>query len=368
MDYYRLCKKYIHGKRMLVMIVLLVSVCCLIIFKSTREYKTLTLSHVTRKIFNGENIRTNTEVKRNKDVLIFGYMRGGTTLVADFYRNSPGVFFVFEPLMPYAYYHYFTNTSRCFMRHTQCVNVNRTQIVEVITTLTSLYSCNIHKLPSLVIDEILKQNKSSPAWFNFGKCLNDSKAASADNKKCFHQINQVCRKADIRVTKVLRLAFTHMDFLLMQSPDLHVIYLLRDPRAILNSRILTDWFPVSENDTPTVISNVDSLCKKMKSDHLSFKYLQKKYNERIQLMWIDRVTESEGTMMNLFYNYRKSYTMQTKDREFLDFVFDRKRNKWLFGDWHKTLKTNYTVYIIKKCSQFIPGSEAYHKNFQMSWN
>ncbi|KAL4225172.1 hypothetical protein ACF0H5_015864 [Mactra antiquata] len=234
--------------------------------------------------------------------------------------------------------------------HLRNADMNSMKIA--LNTLHSIYTCNIHKLPTYVIDHVVNANKSGPAWYNFGKCLNSNNTGSADKSKCLEELEQACSNSDVRVTKVLRLGFTKIGSLLQRLPYLHCLFLLRDPRAILNSRIQTKWFQVQENEPAILKSNVDSLCHKMLGDYNAYNMLQSKFKERLQQVWIHNVTKDEDSMKNLLYFHRLNYTLHKKDREFLDEVFKRKKNNKLFRDWQETLKPEYIAYTEKKCLQF----------------
>lgn len=78
-------------------------------------------------------------VSQSRDLLLFSYMRSGSSLTAELIRDSPNTFFVFEPLIPLAPYHYFTDESVCNMRDVKCryVLIQTLKIVSLAYTMNS---------------------------------------------------------------------------------------------------------------------------------------------------------------------------------------------------------------------------------------
>ena len=63
------------------------------------------------------------------------------------------------------------------------------------------------------------------------------------NISCLVKESLFCKKASNIVIKILRLSLQSAKALLKTIPDLKIIHLLRDPRAVLNSRVkLTSWY------------------------------------------------------------------------------------------------------------------------------
>lgn len=109
-----------------------------------------------------------------------------------------------------------------------------------------------------------------------------------------------CMNATHRVAKVLRLTTDLLGDLLRSKSKLKVIHLFRDPRAILNSRIVTPWYPL-DNTTTSVIDNAKALCTKMLKDSIDGKTLLKIYPERFKFIYYEDLND------NLFEKVKRLY-------------------------------------------------------------
>ena len=59
---------------------------------------------------------------------------------------------------------------------------------------------------------------------------------------CLKESSTNCTKHDTRAVKTVRLTMRHVERLLEELPDLKVVHVLRDPRAVINSRIIAKTF------------------------------------------------------------------------------------------------------------------------------
>ena len=100
----------------------------------------------------------------------------------------------------------------------------------------------------------------------------------------------ICNRARHRVTKVLRLTPDQIEYLLQTRENIKVIHLYRDPRAIMNSRIETKWYP--SDDVSLLLHNAESLCKKMIYDHQKGVELFKKYPDRFRFVYYEDLNDN----------------------------------------------------------------------------
>ena len=76
----------------------------------------------------------------------------------------------------------------------------------------------------------------------------------------------ICTRYHIRATKVHRLSMQSVEHIIQSTPDVHIIYYIRDPRGI--------WLSREKRNSPVPIK---ALCEQMHEDHLLFEELYKKY-------------------------------------------------------------------------------------------
>ncbi|XP_052091356.1 carbohydrate sulfotransferase 1-like [Mytilus californianus] len=113
----------------------------------------------------------------------------------------------------------------------------------------------------------------------------------------------LCLRSQFRVAKVLRIAGDLVENLLIKNPKLKVIYLYRDPRGIINSRLK---IPVNEtagawNDFNTTEDIAFAVCQKMDIDSKNIFELKGKYPERIFTVAYETTAKSPGkNARNLF--------------------------------------------------------------------
>lgn len=214
-------------------------------------------------------------------------------------------------------------------------------------------------MPKIVIEDIIKENKSGHSWYKLSQCLTGKTVKSAKNRetteRCYREIEQDCTTAGTRIAKILRLGFINIEQLLRKIPRLNVLFLTRDPRAIMNSRIKTDWFPVIESEPEVVQNNIVSLCVKMEDDLHAFGNMAHTHEGRILKKTIEDVTSSETEMLNLFKFINKNVTKIDKVR--ITDIMTRKNENRLFKDWTKDLKTEYRRQTEKRCQNVLKSVE-----------
>ena len=132
-------------------------------------------------------------------------------------------------------------------------------------------------------------------WTSVKSCL----ARKEQTVSCVNQnITSTCKNAKHRVTKVLRLTLDHFDTLLKSRDNLKVIHLFRDPRAIMNSRLEAEWYPSKD-----LLSNAESLCRKMIFDYRIGRKLLKKYPNRFRFLYYEDLTDEPLDKIKTLYRY-----------------------------------------------------------------
>ena len=99
-------------------------------------------------------------------------------------------------------------------------------------------------------------------------------------------------RAKVHVMKVVRLHMYHLEALLPRLTDLnvHVIYLVRDPRGTLKSRQNMMWCSHKAN-----CSEVNSLCSEMRDDIRTFRRLQTTYPSKLTLLRYEDLSSDPST-------------------------------------------------------------------------
>ena len=256
----------------------------------------------------------------------------------------------------------------------------------VINTLKNIYSCDIAGLEDEVLRRIMfgwlhGKCKSGEIWGNFTTCyinlvepnvtdyfhyalaarktefdkhkhilrlLEHGGTKAASFRKCLDKLELHCRESNLRVTKVLRLSLRFLPLLMDQIPDLKVLFVIRDPRGIINSRINTDWYGIEDDQPGAVKDNIKSLCFKMQEDIKMIDVLKRDYPGRfLDFKLDDIVKQSMKTYQTIFRfaNLEMTNTYLEKIEEVVN------ANPSFLTRWNETLNPKYTNWTQQYCHQ-----------------
>lgn len=229
-------------------------------------------------------------------------------------------------------------------------------------------------VPEAVIYRLAEENKSGEVWKEFARCMkgtlpsNLRKTISCGrygynasiHGKCYDNLEQACMAADMRVAKVLRLSLTTVHTLLEKLPNLNVLFLVRDPRAIMSSRIQTEWFPVSADKPDTVLNNILSLCLKMSTDIKTWKYINGRFESRILHTTLQKLSSHITMMLKLFEFMNKTVTLADA-RNIYDYINVNIQNN-ITEKWRTELAPQYQGQVEEHCYHVIQ-----HINIVNTW-
>lgn len=127
-----------------------------------------------------------------------------------------------------------------------------------------------------------------------------------------------CRQANHRVTKVLRLSVDNLEKLLIFNPKLKIIHLFRDPRAVINSRLTTSWYYLKEdkNDThyEAIRANADGLCRRMTYDLEAGIKLKNKFPTRFAFLLFEDIYSDVDKKVFDLYRYFGMSALDIRDK------------------------------------------------------
>ncbi|XP_071156137.1 carbohydrate sulfotransferase 1-like [Mytilus edulis] len=214
-----------------------------------------------KRIYETPFIEKNLDEK--SDVMLLAYARGGSTYVGHMLGHHKNSFYFYEPLFDEETRHqYCRNGSVCEFNTPSCRPVNTNIMNKYLDQITLVYQC---------ADSVLNGTRQWQRIFGGKKW----------NRKETRQMH--CLRSQLRLAKVLRIAGDLVEHLLVKNSKLKVIYLYRDPRGIINSRIKV---PVHASagawkDFNTTEDIAFAVCKKMDIDSKNIFDLKEKYPERI---------------------------------------------------------------------------------------
>ncbi|XP_045185366.2 carbohydrate sulfotransferase 1-like [Mercenaria mercenaria] len=296
------------------------SMCTLLIAVFSTAIISLHLQYVSskdQKCNTGEPETTITSVRiKYYDVLISGYMRSGSTLMGTILGWRNDSFYLYEPLLKifvWTYWH--GNDTVCRSDRLDCrkvdpgkavddkflsikqENVSAGSLVMVMKILRNIFDCQFNDFERTVFHPITAKN-GGPSWSQTHSCIKDKRSSTL----CLHKyIPRKCQNATHRVTKVLRLSTDLLADILLERENLKVIHLFRDPRAIINSRIETRWFPLQTEKQ--IIEHAKSLCNKMLYDFEEGQKLLNHFPDRFKVVYYEDLSENTFNKSKELFKY-----------------------------------------------------------------
>ncbi|ELU12074.1 hypothetical protein CAPTEDRAFT_188751 [Capitella teleta] len=137
-------------------------------------------------------------------------------------------------------------------------------VIQKVRGLSTRDSPVIHRLTPEFNNSMLND------FIKHGICVN---AAKRELKKCLSPAKTVCRRKRIQAVEVLRSNMDALDDVIQEIPDLFVVYLVRDPRAIVRSTMAKSL----NASRGTLADEAKILCAKMRLDYEDFRRLNRKY-------------------------------------------------------------------------------------------
>ena len=253
-----------------------------------------------------------------------------------------------------------------------------------IRNLKHIYSCNIQNLDDNILRSIIFEwkrhgSKSGESWTNFTTCyiklvqpnvtdfgryantarLNEFEkhknifrllqqpGPKADAfRKCLDKLVSHCRQTKLRVTKVLRISLRFLPFLMNEIPDLKVLSIIRDPRGIINSRIKTHWYPIKDNDSQTVMGNIESLCFKVQEDIEMIGKLKRDFPGRFLDYSLEELVKDPMKNFQTIFKFADLEMTDTYSKKIKE-VFTEKPT--FLNQWNATLNPKYINWTQRYC-------------------
>ncbi|XP_021369207.1 carbohydrate sulfotransferase 5-like isoform X2 [Mizuhopecten yessoensis] len=230
-------------------------------------------------------------------VLVVAYMRSGSSLVGDILQQHQSSFYVFEPLRA-ATDLVSNNQSLTFYNNSVRRYTSSEEIVHLHADLLyNWFTCNFTNLDlgSLTSDYLRFYSSSTLPYYN---CLQWHGRDVNSVKYCLGYLQSYCAHRELRTIKTIRLNLETVDLLLGRLPRLRVIHLIRDPRAIIHSRVrvkLLTWGNIRQEAT--------ELCAKISTDILLSIKLKHQHPERFNLLLYEHLAERPEVIADRIYTF-----------------------------------------------------------------
>ncbi|XP_064615778.1 carbohydrate sulfotransferase 1-like [Liolophura sinensis] len=229
-------------------------------------------------------------------VLIVAYYRSGSTLTGSLFDDNPVAFYSFEPLYP-LYLHtiakgypvkYFNGTVR------ECPDKLREDETMATEILSAIYSCRFQDFDVATATKQLC-NSVSKSILDFCHCVLQKKGnLEMVPQDCFPAYYQRCAQAKYRVVKSVRVGMDVAKQLIQQYPEVKVIHLLRDPRAMFCSNNF------GANCVVDVLT-VEAFCRRITKDFKERQLLEREYPSSFkEVIFEDLVADPVGVAKDIY--------------------------------------------------------------------
>ncbi|XP_076064850.1 carbohydrate sulfotransferase 1-like [Oratosquilla oratoria] len=192
-------------------------------------------------------------------LIVVSTWRSGSTLLGEVLASYPGVYYHYEPLTPYGL-------------HQISPGVLQNEVTDL---LNKILHCQYSGL-----DEYLKFAFVNPDLFVRNTRL-WYMCGAMPRTKCYlpENLNKLCSLFPVHAMKLVRLRLEVVKDLVAADPKVKIIFLVRDPRAVMASRTRNiDWCETRECIDPGY------LCADMSRDLAQYLVIKEEYPDNILLL------------------------------------------------------------------------------------
>ena len=215
----------------------------------------------------------------SRNILILTTWRSGSTFLGDLLNHYTGTFYYFEPL------HYFANSH-------ETVKLNEDQFLD------SLYKCKFDKRNFGYLEHVARWANTFLFKNHNFRLWSSCKTVLPLNSMCFlpEFLSFACKLHPIKMIKTVRMRMINLAQLLSDSElSLRVILLVRDPRAVFNSRgsgLVSDWCTGEECASPA------NECRDLLNDVQTGQELNTRFPGRVTLLRFEDLSLNPDLIVN----------------------------------------------------------------------
>lgn len=245
-------------------------------------------------------------------VVIVGYMRSGSSLTGNLLQDHPDVFYVFEPLHDLVK-KYIKDMEEKFpvlrFKSERPLMAIKTEVQQLFW---AWFTCDL--------DFIQEENyRYHFSFFQFGlktKFLQDcltktTNTAFKYSKKCTDLLRKNCLQSKYVVIKTIRSPLHWLYELMEEIPNMKIIHLVRDPRAVLVSQ---HQFGECAQPNGGMPGCSKFLCSSMEDDVTTFNMFEKLFPGRVtRVKYEDLATDPVATTRSLYNSIDLEFTSQTEN-------------------------------------------------------
>ena len=136
------------------------------------------------------------------------------------------------------------------------------------------------------------------AYSEYATCMRNYRKAISG---CLPKLEQVCRSSSLVGIKAIRLRADLVERMLVQNPDLKLVYQMRDPRGIVPSRRFSGL--LSEISEKNLTKEASLLCQRISYDISIIHNIEKQFPDRILKIKYEDLALDPGGSTDLLYSF-----------------------------------------------------------------
>ncbi|XP_052790539.1 carbohydrate sulfotransferase 5-like [Mya arenaria] len=231
-------------------------------------------------------------------VIIASYMRSGSTLTGHLMQHFPKTFYVYEP------FHALHIRSRegktvTYLNGTQkAVGANVLDNRQLMRDeLMKWLDCRLEELDAYSLADKFHLEFST-SMRKFAKCWQEKRKTIKSLRNCLPVAKKLCEEATTRLFKFIRIPLDLIESVFEEYPNLQVIHLLRDPRAVLRSQV-----KVKKITWAQIPQKAREHCTRISDDLASTFTMHNQYPDRVKILLYERLAENPLDVSSKMYTF-----------------------------------------------------------------
>ena len=185
------------------------------------------------------------------------------------------------------------------------------------------------------------------AFAQYTQCMKEFRQKS---DHCTSNLQQVCKKAKLRITKTVRATMDSVESIISTTPNIRVIHLIRDPRAVVLSRHRFCSSGQSMYAGGDMVKEAELFCRNLARDVALRRSLEKKYPGVFMEVRYDKFVLDPLEYTKNIYNFINV----TLDEKVKDWVVNNteKKSTSIASKWLRTMTFSQVQQISEVCKNY----------------
>ncbi|XP_019927234.3 carbohydrate sulfotransferase 1-like isoform X2 [Magallana gigas] len=250
----------------------------------------------------GQQDRAPAEKNRVKNILVVAYQRSGSTFTSEILQHGDEKsFFSMEPLWQTYRTCNIRSEGICCLNNKCRSPLHKYEEIEyALSVLQKIYTCNFNALSYKILKSFVAFPSTGQGYLRSAGCFQHKREKNVSH--CVQHLTDLCRSSSVVIIKVLRIDMELARVLKTYLNNLSIIHLVRDPRAIMNSRAKGHFL---SNDP--LSSQSMALCSVMYKNIMNVQ----RYDSCFTLQFEHLAKEPELVVRRLYSYCGLNFTMET---------------------------------------------------------